>query len=163
MTLLAVQAGVAAQQRIAGLAVIELLLGRLPFVDAELLSVVLRMAAHTIHGALGPVNHAPVVPLVLLHQGSNLGMTIQALELGRTRAKHVATGRISRYRPTTDGPWTTDRVKPALRESSPRQTKGRQVWQHHKPCVSRSLAQQVECQNPLRFVGPPTIPSPPIP
>ena len=91
VTLLAVQAGVAAQQRIAGLAVVELLLGRLPFVDAEVLAVMLRMAAYTIHGALGPVNHAPMVALVLVHQGSNLGVTIQAFELGRTRAENMAT------------------------------------------------------------------------
>jgi len=91
MTLLAVQTGVATHERIAGLAVVELLLGRLPFVDAEVLAVMLRMAAHTIHVALGPVHHPPVVALVLAHQGPNLAVTIQAFEFGRTRTKDVAT------------------------------------------------------------------------
>ena len=92
VTLLAVQTGVAAHQRIAGLAVVELLFGRLPLVDAELLAVMFCVAARTIHVALGLVNHAPMVALALAHQGPNLGVTTQAFELGRTHTKNMATG-----------------------------------------------------------------------
>ncbi len=92
VTLLAVQPGVAAQQRIAGLAMVELLLGCLPFVDAEVFAVMLRMAACAILVLLCPVNYAPMVALVLAHQGPNLVMTGQAFELGRTCTKDMATG-----------------------------------------------------------------------
>ena len=91
VTLLAVQTGVATHQRIAGLAVVELLFGRLPLVDAELLTVMFRVAAHTIHVALGAVNHVPMVALVLAHQCPNLAVTFQAFELGRTHTENVAT------------------------------------------------------------------------
>ena len=96
VTLLAVQAGVAAHERISGLLMVELLLGCLPFVDAEVLAVMLRMAAHAVHVALCPVNHAPMVALVLVHQGPNLTVTIQAFELGRTRTENMATGAFQR-------------------------------------------------------------------
>ena len=92
MTLLAMQTGVAAQQRIARLAMVEFLPGSLPFVDAEVFAVMLRMAAHTILIALGPVDNPPMVALVLAHQRPNLGVAIQAFELGRTRTENMATG-----------------------------------------------------------------------
>src|ERR1035441_1746800 len=98
MTLLAAQTGVTAQQRIAGLAMVELLLGCLPFVDTEGFAVMLRVAPCAILVAFCRVDRAPMVALVLAHQRPNLAVARLAFEPGRTRAKskNMATGTFQR-------------------------------------------------------------------
>lgn len=63
VTLFAAQAGVAAQQRVPGLAMVEFVLGRIPFDDLEVLAIMLRMAARAIQIALARADHAPVEAL----------------------------------------------------------------------------------------------------
>ena len=101
MALFAAQAGVPAQQRVAGQAMVEFVLGRLPFDDSEVLAVMLSMAASAIHIALARADRAPVVALMRADQRANLIVTIQTSEFGRAGAEDMTTGALQ---------WTIQRL-----------------------------------------------------
>ena len=96
MALLATEAGMAADQRIACLAMIELLFRCLPFENAEAFAIVLGVASRAIGIALGRVHYAPVHAFAVAYDGPNLAVAVQAFQLGRARSEHVATRAIQR-------------------------------------------------------------------
>ena len=77
MALLAMQSGMAPDQRIAGLAVVEFVLGGGPADDVEVLAVVFGMATRAIDVSLGPVDHPSVITSLAGNQQAYLPMAVQ--------------------------------------------------------------------------------------
>lgn len=84
------QAGVLAHQRIAGLAMIELALRRVPFDDVEVLAVMLGVAAGAVFVKLRVLYHPRVISAAFGNTGANLYVTTQAAEARRAGAEYVA-------------------------------------------------------------------------
>lgn len=87
VALLAFQLRMLAEQRVAGLLVVEFLLGGIPLEDAEILAIMLGVAAGAVGVAFAPVDHAPVHAFMRSHQLGDLAMTVETLQLGFAGSK----------------------------------------------------------------------------
>ena len=87
VAVLALQLRVLTQQRIAGLVMVEFLFGGIPLEDAEILAIVLGVAARAVCVAFAPVDHAPVHTFMRFYQLVNLAVTVEALQFGFAGAK----------------------------------------------------------------------------
>lgn len=87
MAVLALQLGVLADQRIAGLLMIEFVLGGVPLEDAKVFAVVFGMAAGAVGIALGTVRDMSMHAFVCLDQFVDFSVTVQALQLGLSGAE----------------------------------------------------------------------------
>lgn len=92
VAVLALQLRVLAQQRIAGLSVVEFLLGGIPLEDAEILAIVLGVAARAVCIAFAAVDHLPVHPFMRFHQFVNFAVAVETLQLGFSGAKTMTAG-----------------------------------------------------------------------
>lgn len=82
VALLAAERGMAALQQVAGLAMIEFRLGCVPFENAEILAVVLGVAACAIDIALGGVHYVPVQAFAIAHESADFFVAVQAFQFG---------------------------------------------------------------------------------